>query len=90
MFKFSPKYPKSAKDIKIYNEIQKITADIIIHGDSDRIVNMEYSEKANAVAINSKLEILKGAGHGFNKKQSHNAIKLIERFYESYNKTAQQ
>ncbi len=85
MFKFSPKYPKSAKDIIIYNEIQKIIADIlIIHGDSDRIVNMEYSEKANAVAKNSKLEILKGAGHGFNKKQSRNAIKLIERFIESY------
>ena len=51
---------------------------------------MEYSKKANAVAKNSKFEILKGAGHGFNKKQSRNAIKLIERFYESYNKTAQQ
>lgn len=78
LFKFSPAYPKSAKNINIYDEIQNISADIlIIHGDKDKIVNVSYAERASTVTENCRVEILKGAGHGFNKKEARSAISLI-------------
>lgn len=85
LFRFSSDYPKSAINLNVYDEIQKITADIfIIHGSRDRIVDVCYSEKAKAVANNCEMEILQGAGHGFNKKQSRKAISLINEYLKKF------
>lgn len=75
-FRFSAEYPRSAMGIDIYAEIAKIDAPVlIVHGDADKIVSPGYSERAVAVAPNknSELAVLKGAKHGFNKKQYREA-----------------
>lgn len=82
-FKFSAKYPKSSMNIHIYDEIKKIKIPILIlHGDSDKIVNVSYAKKAIDAAVNpeSDLVILKNAGHGFNKNQVGEALRNIISF----------
>lgn len=82
-FHFSAKYPKSAMDIQIYDEIQKIKIPILlIHGSADKIVPAEYAKKAIETAVNadSSLVILENAGHGFNKKQFQAAMDHIMQY----------
>lgn len=79
-FKFSYKYPESAININIFEEIQKIDAPIfIIHGDNDKIVDVKYAVKAIEESKNkaSDLVIMEGAGHGFNKKQFREAMNCV-------------
>lgn len=38
---------------------------LILHGDQDDVVPVEYSEKAQGVYHNARLEIFPGEGHGF-------------------------
>lgn len=79
-FKFSAKYPESAIGINIYHEIEKIKIPMfIIHGDADRIVDVDYARRAIDATVNSssKLVVLEKAGHGFNKKQFREAIGYI-------------
>ncbi|MDE6373606.1 MAG: lysophospholipase [Clostridia bacterium] len=79
LFRFSPDYPKSALNLNVGEELARITADtLIIHGERDKIVNVGYAERAKTLVDNCKLEILQGAGHGFNAKQSRKAIALIK------------
>lgn len=69
LFRFSPDYPKSAIGLDIYDTIAKINVPIlIIHGDNDGIVNIDYAKKAMTIAVNpnSLLIVLDGAKHGFN------------------------
>lgn len=82
-FKFSAGYPESAIDINIYDEIKKIKIPmLIIHGDADKIVDIDYARKAIEVSENpsSKLIVLKKAGHGFNKKQFKEAAEYMIRY----------
>lgn len=79
-FQFSPKYPESAMDIHVYDEIQKIKIPIlIIHGDADKIVDIDYARKAIDAAANpaSRLVVLRNAGHGFNKVQFQEALEYM-------------
>lgn len=79
-YKFSAKYPESAINIDIYREIEKIKIPIlIIHGDADKIVDINYAKRAIEVSANSssKLIILEKAGHGFNKKQFREAASHV-------------
>lgn len=80
LFKLSPEYPKSAININIYEEIEKIGCPIfIVHGNRDKIVDLKYSQKALEVSKNacSDLKIVEGAGHGFNRRQFKTAIKYV-------------
>lgn len=82
-FKFSPKYPESAIGINIYEEIEKIKIPmLIIHGDADQIVDVDYVRKAMDVCVNpsSDLVILEKAGHGFNKKLFGEAMGYIIKY----------
>lgn len=82
-FKFSPKYPVSAVNIDIYDEIKKIKIPmLIIHGNADKIVDIRYAKRAMDVSFNpsSKLVVLEEAGHGFNKDQFKEAINHIVRY----------
>ncbi len=83
LFRFSPEYPKSASSLNIYEIITKIPAPIlIIHGSKDGIVNIDYAKRARekAVNANSRLIILDGAKHGFNKRQIKIANEHIKAF----------
>lgn len=87
-FHFSPKYPESVIDLDVFEKIEKISCPIfIVHGDQDKIVGVEYAQKALEKAKNksSGLVILKGAGHGFNKKQFRDAINHIIDYLTSNN-----
>lgn len=60
-------YFETLKDYNPYEHIANFKKDvIIIHGDSDNTVSLDYSKKANETYENSTLYVIKGAGHGFN------------------------
>ncbi len=83
LFRFSPDYPKSAIGLDIYDTIAKINVPIlIIHGDNDSIVNIDYAKKAMTIAVNpnSLLIVLDGAKHGFNKRQ----VKIANEHIKAY------
>jgi pimeloyl-ACP methyl ester carboxylesterase len=55
----------SAK-LDIYGETEKYDKPVLIlHGDADQLVPLEYSKRYNSVLRNSKLIVVKGAGHSF-------------------------
>lgn len=87
-FKFSSKYPESAIDINIYEEIRKINIPmLIIHGTADKIVDINYARKAIDMSVNpdSKLIVLENAGHGFKKKQFKEAIQYVIEYLRNTN-----
>ena len=76
-----PDYSKTAMNIDIYNVISRYTNPVkIIHGDEDTIVPLRYSEEALRVYEQASLEVIKGAGHGFNGADSLRAEKLSVEF----------
>ncbi len=50
---------------------------LILHGDKDEIVPVQYSEKANALYPHSSLEIFPGEGHGFSDSGTKKVINSI-------------
>lgn len=51
---------------QIFDKIGKYEKDVLImHGDKDEVVPVEYSEKAKGIYRNTRLEIFPGEGHGF-------------------------
>ena len=64
--KISAKYNIDALSFDIYDVIGGFRKDVlIIHGDADQIVPLDYSKKADEVYENSRLVVLPGQGHGF-------------------------
>ena len=60
-------YFDTLKDYDPYAHIANFKKNVlIIHGDSDTTVSLDYSKRANSVYENSSLFVIKGAGHGFN------------------------
>lgn len=59
-------YTLDAVSFDIWDVIKDYPKDVlIIHGDKDRLVPLEYSHKALNVFPSASLEIIEGAGHGF-------------------------
>lgn len=82
-FRFSPQYPESAIHIDTYAEIQKIKIPmLILHGDADRIVDLAYARKAEAVFANpaSRLIVVDKAQHGLTPRQVRAAIRQMLAF----------
>lgn len=78
------KYDEDAVSFDIYQVIKDYTGPVlIIHGDADRIVPLEYTKRAQAVFKDAKLEILTGEGHGFSPAGIHQADKMILAFLDS-------
>lgn len=50
---------------------------LILHGDNDGIVPVSYSHRAVVAYPSARLEIFRGAGHGFYDDDFENASKLI-------------
>ncbi len=69
--KLSPEFDKIAMEIDV-EEIQESFDKpvLIIHGDKDPVVPLRYSESAIRKYPCAKLEIIKGAGHGYDGKDS--------------------
>ena len=72
--RISESYNEAAISIDV-DEIQRAYTGpvLIIHGDKDNIVPIEYSNRAIQNYKNAKLITIKGAGHGFNGTDSKNA-----------------
>ncbi len=84
-FLFSPEYPKSAIGLDMYEILGNITAPIlIIHGSQDGIVDIAYAKRAKETAVNekSRLAIIDGAKHGFNRRQVKIANGHIKEFLQ--------
>lgn len=59
----------------IYSEIAAYDKDVLLlHGDADKIVPLSSSEKALEVYSSARLEVLRGAGHGFYGDNADQAI----------------
>ena len=64
-------YDRIAADMDLFNEMEKCTMPvIIIHGDKDPVVPIDYSKKALTKFTNASLIVIPGAEHGYNEKQS--------------------
>ena len=63
-------YQKQLEEFDVYEVIGKeFTKDVlIVHGDSDFIVPVKYSEQAKEKYTSCTLEVVAGATHGFNKE----------------------
>lgn len=65
-------------NFNVFEHIGKFKKDVlIIHGDKDKIVPLEYSIKANELYTNSRLKIFQGEGHGFSDIGIKETISMI-------------
>ena len=53
---------------------------LIVHGTKDKIVNPNYSRRAQRAYPNAKLHIIEGGAHGFRKKHDAIAVVHLRRF----------
>lgn len=68
-------------NFNVFEHIDKFKKDVlIIHGDEDKIVPLEYSQKANGIYKDSKLKIFQGEGHGFSDIANRQTIRLLIEF----------
>jgi pimeloyl-ACP methyl ester carboxylesterase len=60
------------------NELAKITAPtMVIHGDSDPLVNLEAAKEISAAVPNAELHIIKGMGHDFSESFVDTLVTLV-------------
>lgn len=83
--KVSPEYNRVAADIDI-KELQTGFGKpvLLIHGNEDDLVPIEYSREAAANYGNAMLKEIKGAGHGFDDKDSEFAREASIAFLKIY------
>lgn len=53
---------------------------LILHGTQDNIVKPEYSQRAQSIYANARLEIIPGGGHGFSARHDAIAIAHLKEF----------
>ena len=59
-------YASDVWDLYIYEKLADYDGDVVIvHGDSDSVVDISYSEQAKQTFKNCSLHIISGASHGF-------------------------
>ena len=69
----------------IYAAISPYERDVLIlHGDADTIVPLEYSERALDAYASAGLHVLPGAGHGFYGENASAAARLILDYLDSH------
>ena len=70
-------YGKDAVSVDIFEKIREYDEDVlIIHGDADDIVPIRYSYEAVKTFPHARLEVIEGAGHGFEGEDDDRAKKL--------------
>lgn len=76
-------YAKDVIKMDAYKEIQGFDGPVfLIHGNEDRIVNVDYSRKARNVYNNISYYEIPGADHGFRKENNIVAMRLLCSFME--------
>jgi dipeptidyl aminopeptidase/acylaminoacyl peptidase len=53
---------------------------LIVHGDKDPIVPVDYSRQAIKFYKDARLHVIPGAGHGFRPKEFEEAMEQIRQF----------
>lgn len=62
----SKKYYDDVPRYDVYDRVSRYNKPVMIyHGDSDKVVDISYSERSINAFPNAKLKVIKGAGHGF-------------------------
>lgn len=78
------RYYEDVIGMDAYEEIAGFHKDVlIIHGDKDAIVPIDYSRRAKKVYDHATLMTIKGAGHGFDGAEARKAIEAAVRFVEA-------
>lgn len=77
------KYYEDVYDMDVYRKIAKYRKPVlIVHGDSDTLVPIQYSEKAMEFYKDARMEVIPGAPHGFIVPQfSHANVDYIDEFF---------
>ena len=74
-------YPADVIGMDPIKEISTYHAPVlIVHGTKDKIVNPDYSRRAQKAYPNAKLHIIEGGAHGFSKKHDAIAVVHLRRF----------
>lgn len=74
-------YPADVIDMDPFCEISKYSGPVlIIHGTNDKIVRLDYSQRAQSSYVNAELKIIRNGGHGFSKKHDKVAIGFLKEF----------
>lgn len=69
------------RDIDVYDIIGAYEGPVlIVHGDRDQVVKMEYAQRAAATYSDARLRVISGAGHGFNPEEMAQALGHIGAF----------
>ena len=85
-FTFGRPYVESVWNYDIYSEMQKFTSSVLIlHGDADPWVPMEYADRVAVAFPNAKKVIVPGGEHGFSGKALDFAINQIRQFLDNSN-----
>lgn len=91
-------YPASVKDMDPFEEIIAYKGPVlIVHGDEDKIVDVSYAVRAKEAyrknvskdkpsEIRCRLQIIKGAGHGFKRQADKAALTGVWRFLKGKRK----
>lgn len=74
-------FAKTLHGFNVFEHIGNYSGDVVIlHGDNDAVVPLKYSEKANEIYTNSKLQVFSGEGHGFSDSGTKETINIIMNF----------
>lgn len=74
---------EEVRNIDVFNSIEKYEGRVlIIHGDCDRIVPLDYSERAVKCYRNAHLNVIHGAGHGFKPNEIKVSNGYVKDFFE--------
>lgn len=72
------RYVTDVVDLDVNSEIAKFKGNVlIVQGDKDLVVPLSSSQEAVNVYDNATLEVIQGAGHGFNETQLQSVIQKI-------------
>ncbi|MGN0639078.1 MAG: alpha/beta hydrolase family protein [Huintestinicola sp.] len=67
--KLSRKFREGLPEYDVFEAVSAFKAPVLLlHGDSDRLVDISYSEKLCSVLENCRLEVFENEGHGFSPK----------------------
>ncbi|MDD3369084.1 MAG: alpha/beta fold hydrolase [Lachnospiraceae bacterium] len=78
-------YFEDALETDIYGTIGKYTGSVLIlHGDRDEVVPISYSERAVSLYQSATLQVVKGAGHGFEGREEQLAREASIAFVQEH------
>lgn len=78
-------YCEDAWNFDIFDHMKEYNKDVlIIHGDSDGLVNISYSKKAEETYPSAELKVIHKAGHGFYRNEEKKAFEYILEYLEGH------